>query len=342
MAITIKLATQKDRDRWDGFVRTHEDMGPYHLFGWKTAVESTYRHTSHYLMAEDEKGSIQGVLPLILIKPPLLTGCMVSLPFCDYGGALAADKGTEALLVRRASELARSLKANLEIRCKNACSSFQCLPHFDVTSRKTRMILPLAKDSGTLFQEFRSKLRSQIRRPQKEGLLFRMGSGEYLDDFYRVFSQNMRELGSPVHARGWIRSVLDSFGKDAGIGVVYKGRTPVAGGMILSCNDTVTIPWASSLSRFNRLSPNMLLYWGFLQYASDSGYKRFDFGRSTPGEGTYRFKEQWGAKPFPLYWYSVGPDGAGSARKYIEKTWARIPQSFTDRLGPLLRRYIRL
>ena len=36
---------------------------------------------------------------------------------------------------------------------------------------------------------------------------------------------------------------------------------------------------------------------GFQKYAF------FDFGRSSEGEGTYKFKKQWGAKPTPLVWY---------------------------------------
>ncbi|MEZ5583585.1 MAG: GNAT family N-acetyltransferase [Candidatus Competibacteraceae bacterium] len=63
------------------------------------------------------------------------------------------------------------------------------------------------------------------------------------------------------------------------------------------------IPWASSLRKYNSLSPNMLLYWSVLEFACKKGYRIFDFGRSTPGEGTYRFKEQWGAKPVQLYWH---------------------------------------
>lgn len=86
----------------------------------------------------------------------------------------------------------------------------------------------------------------------------------------------------------------------------------------------------------------MLLYWSLLRYASDSGYKEFDFGRSTPGEGTYKFKEQWGAEPSPLYWYSITSNGGNPMRRFIGKVWAIAPQIFTDRIGPLLRRYIRL
>jgi hypothetical protein len=93
----------------------------------------------------------------------------------------------------------------------------------------------------------------------------------------------------------------------------------------------------------------MLLYWGFLAYACDHGFKCFDFGRSSPGEGTYRFKEQWGAVPCLLHWYkdgiTAGPmqgDASGRIRPMIEKIWARMPQRVADTIGPMVRRFITL
>jgi len=349
LSITIRTATKDDQDRWDDFVHSQKGAGPYHLFAWKIAVEKAYYHRSYYLIAENERGNIQGALPLILIKPPFLKGYLVSLPFCDYGGVLTSDSATEEILVREAADLARSFKANLEIRCKQDNTSFNHSQGFGLSTHKSRMVLPLPGSSDALFNRFKSKLRSQIRRPQKEGLIFQMGSSELIDDFYCVFSRNMRELGSPVHSKNWIRSVLDSFGDKAHLGMVYKDDVPVAGGVILECGETVSIPWASTISKYNKMSPNMLLYWGFLKYASDNGYKLFDFGRSTPGEGTYKFKEQWGAEPYPLYWYNANSRRdatAGAtvsfARKYVEKVWAMIPQVFTNGIGPLVRRYISL
>jgi hypothetical protein len=107
------------------------------------------------------------------------------------------------------------------------------------------------------------------------------------------------------------------------------------------------IPWASALSAYNKSSPNMLLYWGLLQMAVHRGMEKFDFGRCTPGEGTHRFKEQWGATPSPLFWYGENlvdesslrvPHSSG--RKILEKTWSRLPLFATDMLGPWVRKYI--
>jgi len=142
---------------------------------------------------------------------------------------------------------------------------------------------------------------------------------------------------------------MNSFGKDAHIGVVYLGTKPIGAGIILCSRETVSIPWASTLREYNSLSPNMLLYWGFLKYACDNGFRYFDFGRSTPDEGTYKFKEQWGASPFPLYWYREGDQAGeqttrsfGKIRRFVEEAWSRIPPAVTDSIGPIFRRYITL
>jgi len=130
--------------------------------------------------------------------------------------------------------------------------------------------------------------------------------------------------------------------------MVYKNSIPIGGGIILCSRDMVTIPWASTIKEYNSLSPNMLLYWEFLKYASDQGYAFFDFGRSTPGEGTFKFKQQWGAEPVPLHWYRINADkdetegSAGLLRLYAERVWSHIPQILTDAVGPMIRRFITL
>jgi hypothetical protein len=88
----------------------------------------------------------------------------------------------------------------------------------------------------------------------------------------------------------------------------------------------------------------MLLYWSVLKYGCESGFSRFSFGRSTPDEGTYRFKKQWGAQPKQLFWqYHLmdgheAPDlGMDSAKYQLPiKIWKSMPVAVTRRLGPRL------
>jgi hypothetical protein len=94
----------------------------------------------------------------------------------------------------------------------------------------------------------------------------------------------------------------------------------------------------------------MLLYWTLLEYACDNGFRYFDFGRSTPNEGTYKFKEQWGAKPEPLNWFYISLEGTNAENPISEDSkfqlaseiWKKMPVPVTRVIGPKIRKYIGL
>lgn len=347
----IRTATTADQPAWDAYVQGHPDGLAYQLFAWLLAVQRAYGYEQHSALAE-KNGSICGLLPLVDFKRPLCGSNLISLPYCDAGGVLTDSPAIAAKLLEFASEQAARTSSGLELR--STCA----LPVTAVNQTdKVRMLLDLPDSSEALLAGLKAKLRSQVKRPVKDGLTVKFAGVELIDHFYQIFSENMRDLGSPVHSRGWIKSIVDHYQQRAKLAVVYtpKGE-PAAAGIILLHPTTVSIPWASALRKYNSLNPNMLLYWTFLAYAADNGYQYFDFGRSTPGEGTYRFKEQWGAKPSPLFWYelsaatdsadkkSAGEKPAGSTmkRQLVGNLWRKLPVFAANRLGPLVRRYISL
>jgi hypothetical protein len=216
---------------------------------------------------------------------------------------------------------------------------------------KVRMFLDLPASSDELFKSFKSKLCSQVRKAGKNGVKFFWGNGEDIDSAYSVFSKNMHELGSPVHSKSFLKAVLTCYGARAKLGLAeFQGKI-IGMGIILLGSKGVSIPWASTLREHNRLGPNMMLYWNFLKYSADNGYTYFDFGRSSEGEGTYKFKKQWGAKPKPLVWYEsiekrktkTEPSQSGMGkRELVAAMWQKLPLRAANRIGPHLRKYISL
>lgn len=315
---------------------------------------------------------IIGILPLIHINHFLFGNSLVSMPFCDAGGILASNSNAEHLLVKHSLQLAESLQApwvelrqhqplayldNQNFQSYNLVSKQQSQQSISdwlllttTGSEKVRMLADLPESSDALMLSFKAKLRSQIRKPIKEDLKTLVGGLELLDDFYNVFVVNMRDLGSPVHSKKFVEMVLLKFPEHARLFIVYRQGAPMACGLTLGFNDVISNLWASSLRCYSHLAPNMLLYWSMLEFGCQNGYKRFDFGRSTPGEGTYRFKEQWGAKPQPLYWYRFSKTNDRSLGKQPEKNkmskaieyWKKLPVSVTKVIGPRIRKYISL
>ena len=219
------------------------------------------------------------------------------------------------------------------------------------------MVLPLPENSVVLMAGFKSKLRSQIRKAEKNGLTYLIANEQkQIDDFYQIFAINMRKLGSPVHSKKWFECLFNHYAQHVILSVVYSDNIPVGAGIVLRTANKVAIPWASTVAEYNNLSPNMMLYWSLLEHVSDLGCSEFDFGRSTYDEGTYKFKRQWGAEPIPLAWSNLMPNlfknnnpvaekssnSVSQIRSIVEGTWAKLPLSLTTTLGPKIRKHISL
>ncbi len=350
----IRLAESADRDAWDSYLAKRPGSTPWRLWGWREVIAGTYGHAPYYLLAQGPSG-IEGVLPLFHMRSMFFGNTLVSMPFLDGGGPLAETEEAEAGLLREAVAIAgragasavelRRLEPTSERHAPDANSSASARPG------KVRMLLALPGSSDALAASFKAKLRSQIKRPTKEGCRSRMGGAEFLDDFYRVFLVNMRDLGSPVHSKKLFASVLREFRDNARIFLVTKDERPIAGSITISMGDTVANPWASSLRAFAAVSPNMLLYWSMLAFACDNGFRFFDFGRSSSDGGTYHFKEQWGAQPVPVYWNAIrlNPRKTESAPGSVKERfdaftgyWKRMPVWLTSFVGPVIRRQISL
>jgi len=89
--MTIRFYTTQDKKAWDDYVMRSSDARCYHLTGWKDVIEQSFGHTTWYLLSEDERGAINGILPLVHLKSQLFGNFAVSLPYFNYGG-LCADK----------------------------------------------------------------------------------------------------------------------------------------------------------------------------------------------------------------------------------------------------------
>lgn len=349
--MNIRETTIADQEQWDTFVHAHSTPTPYQLFGWPIAIEKTYNFKSISFLAESDN-KISGILPTTLFNIPLGSSSLISLPYCDVASTLTTDEYTgEALLNYAITYAENNNISNIVIRgkipknysSKNAFSLSQ-------TRDKVRMILKLPASPDELWSTFKSKLRSQIRKAEKNNLVFRFAN-KNTNDFFKVFSHNMRDLGSPVHSPMLFQHTFKQLDKQVQVGLVYNGQQVIGAGIIMHAGNTISIPWASTLRSYNNLNPNMLLYWQFLKYATEQGCTHFDFGRSTPGEGTFRFKSQWGAQATPLTWTTIHikekpvkrvTTRTNRKREVVANLWQHLPLPFANFLGPYLRKYISL
>ncbi len=345
--LTIRLAETQDQACWNEYVKQHSEASPYHLYAWRQSIEQAYRHKGIYLIAEENE-HIVGVLPSILMSPPLFSNKLCCLPFCDMGKPLCNSLSIKQNLIQHALKLSQQHQCKaIELREEDT----ETLSHSPKPGNKVRMKLALPTDSEALWSSFKSKLRSQVRKAEKNGLTYEIGhSIEQLQAFYQVYAFNMKRLGSPAHAYHWFEAILEHYQNHCMIVLVKMSSQTIGAGLVLTVGKKASIPWASTLSNYNKYAPNMLLYWATLKQVTDTGIQEFDFGRSTLGEGTYKFKEQWGAQPYLLNWKTLNTQGKAfqmqntnsKLRPMVEAIWRKLPLGLTNTLGPQLRRYISL
>jgi CelD/BcsL family acetyltransferase involved in cellulose biosynthesis len=359
----LSIVEARDGVAWDSFVAQAEGATFCHLSGWREVLSDELGAEPRYHAAVDREGAYRGVLPLFRVRSRLFGHFLVSVPYLNYGGPLGTRAARRELSVWAMDEARRSRVDLLELRTRVAPEPGVPESQPDggpgvrpdpsqaaelrSNERKVTVLLELPESAETIWSAgFSSKLRSQIRRPSKEGMVTRFG-GDQLTAFYEVFSRNMRDLGTPVLPRRFFEALARTFPREVVFGVVYHGEVPVAGGCGFVWGGEYEMTWASSLREYNTMAPNMLLYWSFIEWAIGAGARVFNYGRCTPGSGTHRFKRQWGGRDLALpwaQWSSRGVESTPSPERPVYRAatalWRRLPLGVANLAGPLLARKI--
>lgn len=340
MIVTVR-EFKKDGTAWDAFVRGQPGWSHTHLFGWRKVIERVFNHECSYLGAWDDENTLIGVLPLVHVHSLVFGRFLVSMPFLNYGGPVGQEQSIGPL-VDEGVALAQSSGASLlELRSRHALPISLSASH-----RKITVTLALPSTAQALWKQLDAKVRSQVRRPQKDGVELRFGPDE-AEPFFRVFARHMRDLGTPTQPRRFFEAIAETFSDDVWFACAYYRGQAIAGGCALRSGRELEITWASALAEFKALSANMLLYWGMMERAIGAGISSFNFGRCTPNGGTHRFKRQWGGVDEPLSWYgwsrgelAATPSPNDSAYAWGPRLWKRLPVSVATAIGPRIVRYI--
>lgn len=327
---------------WDDCVRGSEGWTHCHLWGWRVVMREALGHETFYLCARTSAGQLEGVLPLVRVRSVLFGHFLVSMPFLNYGGPLGTDEAVLALATAAAHRADAEGCRLLELR-----SRYEQPIQLPASHRKVTVTLRLAPgDPEAVMSGFPAKLRSQVRRPMRDGIEVRFGPDQ-LEPFYAVFARHMRDLGTPVLGRRFFESISSSFGDDVWFGCAWHAGSPVAAGCGFRWGPEFEMTWASALREHNRTSANMLLYWRFMERAANEDLTTFNFGRCTPGSGTHRFKQQWGGEDEILWWYQRESD-EGRATPHPDagslsvgpKIWRHLPLAVANAVGPRIVRFI--
>lgn len=333
---TVRELGAADRQAWDSFVLSMTNGTFFHLSSWKGIIESVFGHRTRYLLAERD-GRIVGVLPLAEVRSRIFGHSVSSLPFCVYGGAVAADEGAQRSLHEAGVAFAREVGASyLELRNTGAKERSWPVQDLYVTFRKE--LLP---DVEANMLAIPRKQRAMVRKGIKAEL--RSEIDESVDRFFELYADNVHRHGTPPFPKRYFQELKRVFGDACEcLIVVDKNGTPVSGVMSFYFKDEVLPYYAGDLTAARDLAANDFKYWELMRRACERGCRIFDYGRSKKGTGSYDFKKNWGFEPASLsYEYCLLtvdriPENNPMNPKYrlFIEAWRRLPRPVVNFLGP--------
>ena len=327
---------------WDAFVRSMPGGSPFHLLAWKRAVETSFGHRPHYIMAVGEHG-IEGVLPLFEVRGLLGGRGLISVPYGVYGGICGRSEPARRLLLDHATGLARRVRAGY-VELRHRTGQEMDLPTKSLYVNFSR---PISGSDEENLAAIPRKQRRMTRQGLKHGLRAEFGM-QHLDAFYDVYARSVHTLGSPVFPRRLFTAIAQEFQKECELLTIWKDERVVAGVLTLLYEDQALPYYGGALREAFPYAVNDFMYWELLCHVAHAGYRVFDFGRSREGTGPYNFKRHWGFEPQPLPYQYALLDGssipnvspANPKIRLAVEAWKRAPYQLTRLLGPALTRYL--
>jgi len=343
--INFYLLNDELQNEWDQYVFNSVGSSYVHHSAWRETIENVYGHKSYYIMAFC-KNKVVGVLPLFLISIPLMGKLLASGLYSSYGGICADNVDVAGSLMNEAENLANSLDVKY-LEVKNYDNYNLMRNKGDKYLNYYTMVLKLDKNPENVWNSITKKARQNIRKATNSGIKIVSGN-EYFDEFYKLISVNMKQLGTPVHSRKFYKSILDKFDGDAELYIAKLSNETVSVALTIKYGKFVFGYANAAHSNYLTYKPNFLIYWEIIKSMANSGVEYFDLGRSLIDSGTYNFKLNFGAYPVQLYYdYYLNKitdvpniNQENKSLKIAANVWSHLPLSLTKLIGPHLIKYI--
>ena len=336
MAPRVVPLTAAQYAAWDDFVAACPDRTPYHSAAWFEVLRRTFGYRPRGLLLSDGDDILAG-LPLFEV-PGWSGRRLVSSPFRDRGGVLAAPGADVRPLLRKAAASCRGSCRHLAIKHMARPDGAALRDEgFDQHAHWVTTRVDLRPGADALWRSLGNNARGPVKQARLAGLTVRTGRGAAdLDRFHRIFVLNRRALGIPTFPALFFTEIGRRLGDRGAMRLLLAEHdgAAVAGLLLLIAGDTVIDGYAAAIPSRRDLRPNDLLVWTAIEWASQQGYATFDFGADSPHQtGLLAFKRKWHGVHHTLsdYRYSArgraAPDDDSASGRYAmaRRVMSRLP-----------------
>jgi hypothetical protein len=221
---------------------------------------------------------------------------------------------------------------------------------FDRQIKNVRTVIELDDGEESLWSTISSNTRRKIRKARRNGFSVEEHSVR-LKDYYPIYARRLNELGTPPMGPGLFRGMEKYLKPHLRFYSVLKDNKMVGGMIAIASGKTITSLYVAVESHLFRLYPTYLLYWFAIQKSYQNGFSLFDLGRSIPGSGNHRFKQQWGGIDHYIGYFYFRTDASNKSSRLDgmalhretslkQRIWTKLPNFFANLIGPYFRRQL--
>ncbi len=310
--VTIREATEADKDEWNEVASQSKDGTYAHTWEWADVIEQGLGIGSVKLVAEDD-GHIVGIYSgflkegkhNVLFSPIDITW--------DYGGPCclrSAPGSTLSELLTAMEKQAKGKKAvSLRISPFFNSDYFSMLEDSEYRrSERLTSIIDLALAEDELWSNVKKNARRYINKPKEAGIKIIEDNSingirnchNILDKFSSesdmrcpplVFFEKLHEYFSPL---GFLK-----------IHLVYDDDKIIGTGLSFRYNGVSTFRYAAIMDEYKETYAHYLLHWERILEAKQDRLKMVDLGGMPNDEdnGVYFFKSRFGGKIVNVDWF---------------------------------------
>jgi hypothetical protein len=336
----LKIATETDQQTWDEVVERSPNSTLYHTWKWLKLAE---KHSNLkiagmlsgarlYPVMLMEKDNPVGVYPLFLFSlaglhfcfsPPSQTETMYLGPLFPDIDTMKQEK-KQIFFLEMQNEMDRFMKKDIKsnnILIKTSpgfedCRSFRW-GGYTVEPRFTYHI-DLREGTENIWKNFNRSLRYYIEKAKKEGIVVSAGNKE---DAYYIYDL-LKERNRIKSSKDFIGSVYDTFFPDRmKIFIAKAGSERLSGIITVIHKDMVSFWIGSPKYSYKGISPNELVLWESIRWASEQGYKTYEIV-GADDYSLFQFKRKFNGKIISYYqmkWYSPVLNVVASVYSAIKK-----------------------
>jgi CelD/BcsL family acetyltransferase involved in cellulose biosynthesis len=308
---------------WTEFVADHPAATVFHTGEWASAVETAVGYDPSHLWLTDRSGGIRAVVPGFAVRDGI--GSSILNPFCEYGFPLVAESISDAAVLSR---LRDGTTRVVKDAGWSGVSGYNSTGYGGVRTGSS-IRLELDRPSETLWESFDRDVRRCVRTARDHDVRVVDGT---VDEFYPLYLDTMRRLGSPQFPEAFFAALADELGESVTILLAERAGETIAGVLLFEWGGTTTV-WTPVSKRAHwEHRPNHLLYVEAIERACAAGRSTVDFGRSRRGSSVHAFKAQFGGFEHPLMSFVTPPQ---HAKRASLDGYGRLAP-LTRRLAPLI------